>query len=588
MATADLLNDAESMPAIDDIAITSIWLNDPCAFIEYHWPGSITYDKQCEVMESVRDNVETFVHAAHELGKTKLAAWIVIWWISTRFPARVVTTSSSEKQLKSILWAEIDVLIRTSAHPLELDQDVLKLSVMDEERGKPFGEHYAIGHVTKTIENFQGHHLPRGDRDPPRVLFLFDESSAIDDDFYTTIQGQAHRFLAIGNPLAAQRFFYRQCKAGDEPDPDRPGCYLRKVIHIDGLDSPNVRYGMARAKAGLKGPTPTLIPGLLSWPEYKRRDKVWDEVKKRIRLHGLFYEGDDTLLYPPDWIAAAEDAWSDIVHTTRGPCWMGIDVAEGGRDLSVWTVIDWCGIVDVHVMATRNTAVIVPETLRLMQKWSIPSRRVCFDRGAGGKEHADTMRARGQRVRAIAFGEKAYDSKTYKNRRVEMYVLLRKALNPSRWSKSPVMDSAGNETLAQEWRRCFAIPADGHSLFAPELQEEMSVMPMLYDSEGKQYLPPKSRRPGVTSDRIKSLEEIIGRSPDRLDSLVLAVFARDGDQAKRVVRVDKDRVMAAPPPQESRDMVSGLGGQPAEPREPTLADRLFGAPRVGPLGNSPW
>src|SRR5271157_1354995 len=89
------------------------WLYDPAAFIEGHWPGSVIYDKQHEVMLSVRDNDETFVHAANELGKTRIAAWLCLWWFGTRFPARVVTSSSAEKQLKGILWAEIDVLIRT-------------------------------------------------------------------------------------------------------------------------------------------------------------------------------------------------------------------------------------------------------------------------------------------------------------------------------------------------------------------------------------------------------------------------------------------------------------------------------------------
>src|SRR5262245_46304752 len=105
--------------SLDDAAHRAALLaTDPLRFIGLCWPDLKLYDKQVEVLLSVRDNVETFVHAANELGKTKVAAVITVWWFASRTPARVITSSSSETQLNLILWSEIRHLISSSAYPL--------------------------------------------------------------------------------------------------------------------------------------------------------------------------------------------------------------------------------------------------------------------------------------------------------------------------------------------------------------------------------------------------------------------------------------------------------------------------------------
>jgi len=85
------------------------------------------YEKQKEILLSVRDNIETFVHAANATGKTRTAALVAIWFFLTRQPARVVTSSSSETQLDTILWNEIRYLISTSKLSLPLIVNYLSI-----------------------------------------------------------------------------------------------------------------------------------------------------------------------------------------------------------------------------------------------------------------------------------------------------------------------------------------------------------------------------------------------------------------------------------------------------------------------------
>jgi len=84
-------------------------LTEPLRFVSLCWPQMKLYDKQREILLSVRDNVETFVHAANELGKTRIAAIGAVWFFASRTPARVVTSSSSESQLKMCLIRRADL-----------------------------------------------------------------------------------------------------------------------------------------------------------------------------------------------------------------------------------------------------------------------------------------------------------------------------------------------------------------------------------------------------------------------------------------------------------------------------------------------
>ena len=65
---------------------------DPLGFVARVWPKVILYDKQAEIMESVRDNDDTIVIAGNQLGKDFISGLIALWFFCSRRPARVVTS----------------------------------------------------------------------------------------------------------------------------------------------------------------------------------------------------------------------------------------------------------------------------------------------------------------------------------------------------------------------------------------------------------------------------------------------------------------------------------------------------------------
>ena len=529
------------MPEVRDkpdipTALHTSYLTDPCKFSKLVWPELTLYPKQQEILYSVRDNIQTFVHAGNELGKDFISGLCVPWFFMSRRPCRIVTSSAGETQLKSVLWGEIAERLYTARFKFPFRVTHLNIKQLGRD-GAEVPLSYCLGHVTKSVENFQGHHL---DHDIPRVLGLFDEASGIADQYWEAAQSWLHRALVIGNPLNTTNFFYRECKGGDVIDPAAPPGskrLLRKVIHIGAEHSPNVQVGKELAARGYKGEKgwPTVIPGVLSYPEYLRRKVQWDKIKQSMRLYGHFYEGESELLYPPAWLDLGEEVYKayhpdgyDFDKCTktrdgfRKAKAMGID-GGAGRDLTVFTIVDEIGIIMQHSLPTPNTMKICSLAQLYMQNFKIPPSMVTIDVGGGGKQIADRLKELGIKIRAIAFGGTATPPKevktrrkaakveveevrmTYKNRRCEMYGLLRDQFDPN-------LNPAG-----------FAIPEE---MF--ELRQELSVHPLWYDSDGKMYLPAKSVQPhrkNKETDEITIKKMLNGRSPDRADSLVLANFA---------------------------------------------------------------
>ena len=232
--------------------------SDVLRFVKLCWPDMRLSGQQQQVLMSVVENVETFVHAANKTGKTRIAALIAVWFFFSRTPARVIVSSSSESQLRNVLWSEIMHLVETSRYPLPFKVRDLRIQKLGAADGKPSAQDYLLGHVTSAVESFQGHHLPS---DRPRVLAIFDEASGVADEFYEAAQSWAHRLLVIGNPLSTDNFFFACCRQGDQRDAGgwKAGL-LRRVVHMDGRQGPNVEFGTSLDSRGPPWAAPRVDP----------------------------------------------------------------------------------------------------------------------------------------------------------------------------------------------------------------------------------------------------------------------------------------------------------------------------------------
>lgn len=294
--------------------------------------------------------------------------------------------------------------------------------------------------------------------------------------------------------------------------------FYRKVIRIRGADSPNVRRGIWLQAQGLEPDDRVVVPGVLTWSEYRKRLATWDKVRICVGIDGEFYEGAEVLLFPPEWLNHSEKLHDDIVarRLHRKALSIGIDPGEGVAETCMCAV-DRMGVVELVARPTPDTSVIRREALAFMNRHGVPPERVHLDRGGGGKQIADELRAQGHPVKTVGFGESVQlpvkkgqhfardrrevkeEAYEYKNRRAQLYGELSRRLDP--------VGSCGG----------FAVPA-----LDRELRRQLAPLPKLFDEEGRLYLPPKQKRDD--RDTRKTLTEILGCSPDRADALALAVY----------------------------------------------------------------
>lgn len=506
---------------------------DPFKFIAMHWPDVKLTSEQIQIIHSVWRNQETVVPAGNMLGKDFVSSLIVLTFFLTHFSesCRVVTTSVKDDHL-DVLWGEIDARIRESKYEL-LSQNGGPLIYNHHEirkivDGVPDKLSYVKGQVSKRGEGMSGHHAKW-------ALAVIDEASGVEQIVYEMITAWAWKILIIGNCWPCNNFFRTAVKGnnfaegkrdpgGDIPDTSLPKWprFHRKVIRIKAEDSPNVKLGLIQEA---RGETPTdevLVPGVLTYSEYKRRRAMWDRVRQCVGLDADWYEGGELLLFPPEWLNRAEQLASSMNGAPRrGRRTMGHDSGEGQAD-SAWYIVDDLGILHHESFKTPDTSMIPNHTVALMKRWDVKPEDVYLDRGGGGKEHADILRARGYNVNTVAFGETASPPRkvhnrigqieltdrvetryAYKNRRAEMYGMLSERLNPA------------NETH----KHGFAIPSS-----CTELRRQLAPIPKWMDGEGRLFLPPKNKRPDVADSSTKTMVDLVGHSPDEADALVLAVY----------------------------------------------------------------
>lgn len=188
--------------------------SDPLRFINIGWPDIRLYDKQVEVIESVRDNDWTIVPAGNDLGKDFIAALTALWFFCSRTPAFVVTSSVDGSQLEAVLWGEMRKFIRTCKYKLPIQENHLLIRQVVNGQLEP--QSRLEGRVVRVGEGLLGRHIPK--KPPlflPMTLVIFDECSAVDDICYETSDTWAHRGLVIGNPYPCENFFRRFVDAGD-------------------------------------------------------------------------------------------------------------------------------------------------------------------------------------------------------------------------------------------------------------------------------------------------------------------------------------------------------------------------------------
>lgn len=316
----------------------SQYANDPVGFIEKGL-GEQIWSKQREILESVRDNKRTAVPACHAPGKSHLAARMVAWWVMSqpKGTSQVVTTATSFRQVRNILWSHIRKL--HAVH--HLDGEALTVEWKIDGIQAAFG--FAPAQYNETA--LQGIHAPN-------LLVVVDEAGGVQDTIGTALEalmtGGNTKLLLLGNPPTDNEnsWFERACNSP-----------LYNTIPISAFDTPNFTgedVGNCKTCPPSVG-THSLASHLVdeTWVNDVISELGETSAFVKARVHAEFPKVTGNRVIPSTWI---DDATNNQNPAPGTHIRLGIDIAADGGDEFVIARADGWTVKIIHTSSGSENA----------------------------------------------------------------------------------------------------------------------------------------------------------------------------------------------------------------------------------------
>jgi phage terminase large subunit len=423
---------------------------------------------QAKILESVRDNHETNVRSCHSAGKSWIAARAALWFLCNHPESLVITTAPTARQVRGILWREINSAWSSSKMPLggECLQTVLRFSP----------SWLALGFTASDNDpdRFQGFHADS-------VLVIVDEAAGVSEEIDTAIDSilsaQHARLLRIGNPTNIASPFGQafQRQRGNR-------------FAITAFDTPNftkfgivpedIKTGEWKAKITDDLPRPSLIaPG---WVADKASKWGTTSPLYQSRILAEFPTSSATMVF--DLAMLEKSQRREAVK--KAPISFGVDIARHGSDETVVamrvgdrvTILDsWTGS---DTMQSTGRVVSLYKAHKPV--------KIFVDEIGIGAGVLDRLTELGLPAVGINVGKYPRDRDRFENLRAELFWNLR--------------EMCENDELS--------LPDD------PLLIEQMASIRYEFTSRGKIKLESKM---------------LLSDSPDRADAVALAISAMSSD-----------------------------------------------------------
>jgi len=291
-----------------------IYEEDPVNFIQKGL-GETLWSKQREIVLSVRDNKRTAVPACHAPGKSHIAARIIAWWVAVHpvGTAQVVTTATTFRQVKNILWPHIRKVQKKTTLGGEVNQVEWKID----------NELVAFGFSPADTDEtaVQGIHAPH-------LLVVVDEAGGLSQTLGAALEslmtGGHTRLLLLGNPPtdSEDSWFERACNSE-----------MYNVIPIGAYSTPN----FTGEDAGICRSCPSTV-AVHKVTEHLV-DKTWvDDVVSEFgedssfveaRVHARFPRMAGNKAIPYGWLELAQQNEKPLTSNTIR---LGVDIAADGGD----------------------------------------------------------------------------------------------------------------------------------------------------------------------------------------------------------------------------------------------------------------
>ncbi len=344
------------------------------------------YDKQLQILNTLRDHRRVAVCGANSTGKDWLAGRIVLWWLSAFKPAKCIIFGKTFRQVQSIVWKETRLAYQTSLIPLGG-------RMLDNPRWDLSDEHFALGFSVDSPMSILGFHSPH-------LLIIVTEAHAVgQEDIESLKRLNPERILLSGNPF---------CEAGEFYDAFHIKSDLYHPVLISAFDTPNVKAGRM------------IVPGMVTLEDIEERKREWGEDNPLYEggVLGKFPSSLENTLIARSWVDAALRAES-TVEKSLSPI-VACDVARFGSDRTVVVRRDDARARIIWRVQGRDTMQIAGWLNSYCHDNPAVKQVIVDDTGVGGGV-TDRLREFGIQVVAFQGGASATRKDRYANATAEAW-----------------------------------------------------------------------------------------------------------------------------------------------------------------------
>lgn len=311
--------------------------------------GCNTWHMQDVIVQSVFQYKTTAVKTCNAVGKSYIAARIVVTYLTLLPGSVVVTTAPTWRQVTDVLWREIATAVKMAKY--QLTKNEVRQAGLDIDK-----DWFAVGLSTKYPENFFGYHADN-------ILVVVDEAGGVPEPIFRGVKAITPnanaRVLYIGNPTTAGGTFHQSfsnpnincitISAFDTPNFTENGIHtLEDLLElftppegVSQIDHTNA------VNETLKMPFPALIDPAVVYERYHEwgvDSPAWESL-----IMGEFPSQADQALIPADLVKQAMMNYGIDTETGKtfaelsgwaikdGEQEYGLDMARFGSDRTVFT-----------------------------------------------------------------------------------------------------------------------------------------------------------------------------------------------------------------------------------------------------------
>ena len=347
-------------------------------------------DWQREVMQAVAEKHRRLsIRSGHGVGKSSCASWLMIWYLLTRYPCKVVVTAPTASQLFDALFAECKRWIKELPSPLknllEMKSDRIELAASPTEAFIS-----ARTSRSESPESLAGVHAEH-------VLLVVDEASGVPETVfeaaYGSMSGKNATTILLGNPTRSSGYFFEtHTRLRDSWWTRQVSCEDSHLVSEDFIQEMAVKYGA-------------------------------DSNAMKVRVYGEFPTAEDDTLIS---LHAVEQASKRTVEQPEGTAvvW-GLDVARYGDDASVLCIRKGRHLMELQSWKKLSLMELSGRVLDLLNSSDEPPDEILVDSIGLGAGVLDRLRELDIPARGVNVSESPAMADRYANLRAELWDLTK-------------------------------------------------------------------------------------------------------------------------------------------------------------------